>query len=58
MIFFVETAEVIFVIYSAIRSIAYGIWNIKNKNISGGVLIFILTGTMLSLLILNLYKSS
>ena len=58
MIFFVETAEVIFVIYSAIRSIAYGIWNIKNKNISGGVIIFALTAVMLFLLMINLYKSS
>lgn len=57
MIFFVEAFEVLFVLYAAVRGIAYGIYNIKEKNISGGVMVFALIGIMLFLLILNLYKS-
>ncbi len=57
MIFFVEAAEVLFILYTALRSVAYGIWNIKAKNIPGGIMIFILTALMAFLLILNLYKS-
>ena len=57
MIFFVEAFEVLFVLYAAARGVAYGIYNIKEKNISGGVMVFTLIGIMLFLLILNLYKS-
>ena len=57
MIFFVEAFEVLFVLYAAVRGIAYGIYNIKDKNTSGGVIVFALIGIMLFLLILNLYKS-
>ncbi len=57
MIFFVEAFEVLFVLYAAVKGIAYGIYNIKDKNTPGGVMVFALIGIMLFLLILNLYKS-
>lgn len=57
MIFFVEFFRVLFIIYVAVKSIAYGIYNIKDKNVSGGVLVFALTGLMLFLMGVNLYEN-
>ena len=56
MIFFVEAAEIIFILYSAVRSIAYGIWNIKNKNKGGGLMVLGLTLILLIIFALSLYK--
>ena len=58
MIFFINLAEIILVTYSGIRGVAYGIWNIKEKNAAGGILCFFLTGLVLFLFILKLYKQA
>ena len=50
MIFFIEAAEAFAVLYAAVKGIAYGIYNIKEKNTPGGVLVFVLIGIMLFLL--------
>ena len=50
MIFFVEAFEVLFILYATVKGIAYGIYNIKEKNTPGGVLVFVLIGIMLFLL--------
>ncbi len=56
MIFFIELAEYIFITFAGIRAVAYGIWNIKEKNTSGGILCFFLSGLVIFLLLLKLYK--
>lgn len=56
MIFFIEVAEVIFIIYSLIRSSAYGIWNIKNENRDGGIMVLSLSAILLIIFAVSLYK--
>lgn len=58
MIFYINLAEIILVAYSGIRGVAYGIWNIKEKNKSGGILCFFLSALLAFLFILKLYKQA
>ncbi|MBQ2940801.1 MAG: hypothetical protein IJD97_01055 [Clostridia bacterium] len=58
MIFFINLAEILLVAYSGIRGVAYGIWNIKEKNRAGGILCFFLSGLVILLFILKLYKQA
>ncbi len=56
MIFFVKAAEVLFILYTLVKTAAYGIWNMKNKNLSGGIMVLSLCAFLLIIFALSLYK--
>ncbi len=54
MIVFLKIAEFIFLVYTLIRTLVFGVWTIKNQNKKGGICILSICIAILSLFVLNL----
>ncbi len=54
MIIFVKIAEILFMALTLIRTAVYGIWTIKNRNVSGGIFIIFLCITSIALFVMTL----